>query len=75
MLNLEFAHGQSGSQPTVENLPKGCHQSAEFSVGFLGHRMRAEIAVISAICDCDAHRGPQKSRDFRDKTKQCCIVI
>ena len=25
------------------------------------------------ICACDARRGPQKSRDVRDKTKQCCM--
>ena len=31
--------------------------------------------MIFAICDCDAHRGPQKSRDFRDKRKQCRIAI
>ena len=31
--------------------------------------------MIFATCDCDAHRGPQKSRDLRDKRKQCCIAI
>ena len=36
---------------------------------------RTEIAAIFAICDCDAHRGPQKSRDFRNKRKQCRIAI
>ena len=36
---------------------------------------RTEIAAMFAICDCDAHRRPQKSRDFRDKTNQCCIAI
>ena len=28
-----------------------------------------------AICDCDAHRGPQRSRNFRDKKPQWCIAI
>ena len=35
VLNLEFAHGQSGVQPTVENLPKDCHGSGGFCGGFL----------------------------------------
>ena len=51
---------------TVKNTPKMCLQARPW---------RTEIAAIFAICDCDAHRGPQKSRDFRDKRKQCCIAI
>ena len=35
VLNLEFAHGQSGFQPTVENLPDGRHRSGGFFGGFL----------------------------------------
>ena len=35
VLNLEFAHGRSGVQPTVENLPKDCHGSGGFCGGFL----------------------------------------
>ena len=35
--------------------------------------MHTEIAAIFAICDCDAHRGPEKSRDFRDKRKQSVL--
>ena len=35
MLNLEFAHGRSGVQPTVENLPKDCHGSGGFLRCFL----------------------------------------
>ena len=35
MLNLEFAHGRSGVQPTVENLPKDRHGSGGFCGGFL----------------------------------------
>ena len=35
----------------------------------LAHRNRSDF------CDCDAHRGLQKSRDFRDKRQQCCIAI
>ena len=34
VLNLEFAHGQSGVQPTVENLPKDRHGSGGFCGGF-----------------------------------------
>ena len=34
LLNLEFAHGRSGFQPTVENLPKGHHGSGGFLGGF-----------------------------------------
>ena len=30
VLNLEFAHGRSGFQPTAENLPKGRHGSGGF---------------------------------------------
>ena len=30
---------------------------------------RTEIAAISAICDCDAHRGPQKSQRFPKQEK------
>ena len=30
MLKLEFAHGRSGAQPTVENLPKDRHGSGGF---------------------------------------------
>ena len=30
VLNLEFAHGRSGVQPTVENLPKDRHGSGGF---------------------------------------------
>ena len=30
VLNLEFAHGRSEFQPTVEKLPKGCHGSGGF---------------------------------------------
>ena len=36
---------------------------------------RTEIAAILAICDCDAHRGPQNRSDFQDKRNQCCIAI
>ena len=36
---------------------------------------RTEIAAIFAICDCDAHSRPQKSRDDRKKKKQCYIAI
>ena len=47
MLNLEFAHGRSGLQPTVENLPKGHHGSGGFFGGFLrwifGHKMQRKI--------------------------------
>ena len=35
VLNLEFAHGRSGVQPTVENLPKDRHGSGGFFGGFL----------------------------------------
>ena len=35
VLNLDFAHGRSGFQPTVENLPEGCHESGGFFGGFL----------------------------------------
>ena len=31
--------------------------------------MRTEIAAIFAICDCDAHRGPQKSQRFPRQEK------
>ena len=34
VLNLEFAHGQSGAQPAVENLPKDSHGSGGFCGGF-----------------------------------------
>ena len=44
VLNLEFAHGRSGFQPTVENLPKGRHGSGGFFGGFLrwifGHKIQ-----------------------------------
>ena len=35
VLNLEFAHGRFGVQPTVENLPKDRHGSGGFCGGFL----------------------------------------
>ena len=35
VLNLEFAHGRSGFQPTVKNLPKGRHGSGGFFGSFL----------------------------------------
>ena len=35
VLNLEFAHGRSGVQPMVENLPKDCHGSGGFYGVFL----------------------------------------
>ena len=35
MLNLEFAHGRPGVQPTVENLPKDRRGSRGFCGGFL----------------------------------------
>ena len=35
MLNLEFAHGRSGVQPAVENLPKDRHGNGGFCGGFL----------------------------------------
>ena len=35
VLNLEFAHGRSGVQPTVENVPKNRHGSGGFCGGFL----------------------------------------
>ena len=38
----------------------GCLFS-DFSVDPLAHRNRSDF------CDCDAHRGPQKSRDFRNQ--------
>ena len=45
MLNLEFAHGRSGFQRTVENLPKGRHGSDGFfeifAVEFC-HKMQKE---------------------------------
>ena len=34
--NLEFAHGRSGFQPTVENLPKGRHGSGEYYFSLAG---------------------------------------
>ena len=42
------------------------------SIWFLAHRNRSDFCDF---CDCDAHRGPQKSRNFRGKRKQCCIAI
>ena len=46
VLNLEFAHGWSGFQPTVENLPRGRHGSGGFSVdfcgGFFGRKMQTK---------------------------------
>ena len=35
VLNLEFAHGRPGVQPTVENFPKDRHGSGGFFGGFL----------------------------------------
>ena len=32
-----------------------------------------KIAVIFAICDCDAHRGPQKSIAISEKTKKLLL--
>ena len=39
MLNLEFAHGRSRVQPTVENLPKD-HGSGGFCGGFFGRKIQ-----------------------------------
>ena len=44
----------SGDRPRQE----GCHGGG---VCFFSLAQRTEIAAIFAICDCDAHRGPQKS--------------
>ena len=48
MLNLEFAHGRSGVQPTVENLPKDRHGSGGFlrwifAVDFLVAKCKRKI--------------------------------
>ena len=45
MLNLDLAHGRSGFQPTVENLPEGCHESGGFfrwifALDLFGHKMQ-----------------------------------
>ena len=42
MLNLESAHGRSGVQPTVENLPKDRHASGGFCGGFLVAKYKKE---------------------------------
>ena len=40
VLNLEFAHGQSGFQPIAANLPKGTHGSGGVLGGFFGYKMQ-----------------------------------
>ena len=40
VLNLEFAHGRSGVQPTVENLPKDRHGSGGFLRWIFGCKMQ-----------------------------------
>ena len=40
--------------------PCGC-VDVQMSLTVLRGRMFHKIAAIFAICDCDAHRGPQKS--------------
>ena len=32
--------------------------------------LRTEIAAIFATCDCDAHRGPQKSQRFPRQARE-----
>ena len=43
VLNLEISHGQSGVQPTVENLPKDRHGSDGFCGGFLVAKYKRKI--------------------------------
>ena len=51
----ERAHGESPSQGEREE--RGQHRQ---NAATLAHRNRSDFA----ICDCDAHRGPQKSQRF-----------
>ena len=50
VLNLEFAHGWSGVQPTVENLPKDRHGSGGFCSGIFA------VDFLVAKCKRKIHR-------------------
>ena len=63
MLNLEFAHGQSGFQPTVENIPKGRHGSGGFFGGFWRWIFRSQNAKEKS-----AEKIRRKIRQLKTKT-------
>ena len=61
-LNLEFAHGRSGFQPTVENLPKGRHGSGEIFGGFF---------AVDCLVTKYKQKSAGKSASEKQKICQC----
>ena len=69
MLKLEFAHGRSGFQLLVENLPKGCDRGGGFFGRFLLWMFWSQYAKeISAEKICRKIRQPKKRKICRRTT-------
>ena len=64
VLDLEFAHGRSGVQPVVENLPKDRHGNGGFCGGFL------QLIFLVAKYKRKKKNPPKKSASRKQKIRR-----
>ena len=69
VLNLEFAHGRSRFQPTVENLPKGRHGSGGFCGGFFDHKIQKKNPPENPLAENKNFAGAQPPKSNSEVRK------